>query len=264
MSSIVLFIFEGRKTEPNITGFLQTHFFNESDKTLIKASFGHNIYQLHEASVEDDGLDITGLIIEALEQRRDRGDALSESERSLLALDDLDVISDIYLFFDHDKHCTNADDEKLASCLDSLSHSQESGLLCISYPMVEAIKHISCRQNKTDEDYQLVAIEALSSNYKKWLNKQINAGALDKRYQNPATYTQAVWHEIIIVNLKRANQLINGTVDVCFEPIDQLEVLRKQQEKHLPDNHIAVLSAFPLALLDYYGASLRNKILNEE
>lgn len=258
MSSIVLFIFEGEKAEVNITDSLSRYFVNEPDKTLIKASYRHNVYQLHKEMADDKGLDIVGLIIETLEERDGRGDKLSHSERELMALDDTDAISDVYLFFDYDKHCSNARDDKLADQLAHFDSAQENGLLCVSYPMVEAIKQIKPTQNGAEQTAELLPV-AQFSGYKKWLNAQIKQGVFSVRYQNWGEYSAEVWREIIVITLQRANFLINNHFALVFEPFAPSSIFDQQQEKHLPDD-IAVLSAFPLMLLDYYGDGLETKL----
>lgn len=72
MSNIVLFIFEGAKTEPLITQNLSQFFINEPNKTLLKASYGFNIYKLYEALEEEPGLDVHGVVVEELERRESR------------------------------------------------------------------------------------------------------------------------------------------------------------------------------------------------
>jgi len=259
MSSIVLFIFEGEKTEVNITDSLSRHFVNEPDKTLIKASYRHNVYQLHKEMADDNGLDITGLIIEALEERALRGDKLSESERELLAIADPDLISDVYLFFDYDEHCSNASDDKLMAQLAHFDSAQENGLLCVSYPMAEAIKQIKPTQNQPEQTAELLPL-AQFNGYKKWLNAQIKQGVFSARYQNWGEYSAEVWREIIDITLQRANLLVNNRFALAFEPFAPSSIFDQQQTKYLPYQEIAVLSAFPLMLLDYYGRELQNKI----
>ncbi|MBK8723702.1 MAG: hypothetical protein IPL95_16035 [Saprospiraceae bacterium] len=50
--------------------------------------------------------------------------------------------SQIYMFFDYDGQVTNAGDNKLSELLKFFNEETEMGKLYISYPMVEALKHI--------------------------------------------------------------------------------------------------------------------------
>lgn len=52
-----------------------------------------------------------------------------------------DSFAAVYLFFDYDAHATLADDRKIMQMLDFFDNETENGLLYISSPMVEAIRH---------------------------------------------------------------------------------------------------------------------------
>lgn len=271
MSNIVLFIFEGAKTEPLITQNLSQFFINEPNKTLLKASYGFNIYKLYEALEEEPGLDVHGVVVEELERRESRAKLdpkqrpLSELDRAVMAIDDPDEISDIYLFFDYDCHCSNANDEKLEKLLARFNDSQEDGLLCISYPMVEAIRH----QKGEHYTYETHTTKALNG-YKKWVNQGIKDGELDGKYQNWGLYTLPIWRDITSVNIQRAKQLTSDDVEtisggahnsgsslsISGDVIPSELIFDKQKEKHIPHQEVAVLSAFPLMLHYHYGDKL--------
>jgi hypothetical protein len=251
MSSITLFIFEGKGTEQNITANLCKYFINEKDKTLIKASYGFNIYKLFEELENDKALDIYELIVEELEKRP----VISESDQLVLDIEDSENISDIYLFFDYDCHCTNANDKKLEIMLNRFNDAQGDGLLCISYPMVESIRH----QKSAIYSYETYPTSDLP-NYKTWVTLQIREGELDIQYQNWGLYTLSIWKDIINVNLARANQLTLGLSKAPNNPLVQLDIFHSQQEKHIPKNEVAVLSSFPLMLHDFYGDELTSKL----
>jgi hypothetical protein len=69
MSSTTLLIFEGVSTEQNIVNNLEDFFFVDTGNTVVRASYGHNIYQLYEAFNDDDGLDLIGIIQEKIATR---------------------------------------------------------------------------------------------------------------------------------------------------------------------------------------------------
>lgn len=52
--SNILFVFEGEKTEDQITDSFVKHFFN--DKIIVTCAFCAEIYQLHKALSEDEDL----------------------------------------------------------------------------------------------------------------------------------------------------------------------------------------------------------------
>ncbi|MFA1563153.1 hypothetical protein [Aliivibrio fischeri] len=96
-------------------------------------------------------------------------------------------------------------------------------------------------------------------NYKKWLNENIREGNLDKRYQNWSEYTLDIWSEIINTNLIRANKLTTDSFMLPNETIEQIEIFNSQRSKHIFNNEVAVISGFPLMLLDFYGNKLESK-----
>ena len=90
-------------------------------------------------------------------------------ERSLLNKEILNEFNrndfaEIYLFFDYDGHSTLANDSKLESMLRFFNEETFVGKLYISYPMVEALKHIQ------DEDaFRYVKVLAKKNiHYKNW------------------------------------------------------------------------------------------------
>ena len=115
MSSYVLCLFEGVRTEINIANNFFQHFVND-EKIILKASHGCNIYNLYNKVIQDDYFDTYELILEELNKKNN----LKDYERDILDIDP-ERISDIYLFFDYDCHCNNADDNVLLDMLCDLS-----------------------------------------------------------------------------------------------------------------------------------------------
>ena len=244
MSSYVLCIFEGQKAEPNITDNLCRNLLDEDTKTILKVSFGCNIYKLYQEVIKDEYFDTYELLVEQLAKRPD----LSENDKAVLEIDDPDNISDIYLFFDYDCHCSNAKDDKLQVMLDTFNDPQDRGFICISYPMVEAVRH-----QKDDGFSEVLHPITDLTNYKKWTNQNAD---LDKRYHNWGAYTFETWFSITQCHLARANYLVNDLLALPESQVGQDVIFEKQLEKHIPNDEVAVISAFPLMLHDYYGNDL--------
>ena len=57
MSKVILLVFEGKKTEPNIYNSLRTNFLNADDRTIVYATFGTVIYKLYKGLQKYDALD---------------------------------------------------------------------------------------------------------------------------------------------------------------------------------------------------------------
>lgn len=134
-----LFIFEGQSTELKIVQTLENNFFGKN--IGIKCVFNAEIYQLYKKMEEDKDfpLDLVNLLKERNQKNRQE---LKDFNR--------DSFESIYLFFDYDAHSSLADDEKLKRMLSFFNNETENGMLYISYPMVEAIRHFDTEENFKD------------------------------------------------------------------------------------------------------------------
>lgn len=143
MSTNILFVFEGEKTEGLIVKSLEKCIFNH--KTIIKCAFAAEIYQLYRELEADNDLDVFNLIKNLIKKKNNI--ELENYNRSDFA--------EIYLFFDYDAHASlashidpsgnivNDGDDKIKELLSFFDNETDKGKLYISYPMVEAIRHIT-------------------------------------------------------------------------------------------------------------------------
>ncbi|POC39917.1 hypothetical protein [Vibrio vulnificus] len=241
MSSNVLFVFEGAGAEPNIARNLRKTILDRDNKLVVQTAYGMNIYKLCSEITKDEYFDTYEFIYEQLENRANP----TNDDLAVMEIEDPEKISEIYLFFDYDCHCSNADDVKIREMVELFNSAQDKGLLCVSYPMVEAIRH----QKGNGVEYLTHKTTDLT-NYKKWVNA---APEMDKRFLNWGTYTQETWGSIAKQHLSRANFLLSDVLDLPTSPICMVELFEKQMEKHRPHDQVAVISGFPLMLLDHYG-----------
>lgn len=247
-----LFIFEGEKTEEKLVSKLEENFLG--DRHAIKCVFDAEIYQLYRAIKNEDGFSVD--IVSLLKERSDKNaEKLKSYSRDSFAY--------VYLFFDYDAHATLADDDKVKEMLSFFNDETEEGKLYISYPMVESIRHF-----KDIDSFKSLTVKCKRSNcpyigdcadkevclnephYKKVV-------PLDSRPQlsNVNSYTREVWKELIAVHLYKANYLVNDEFVLPSSLISQNNIFAKQLEKYVHHRcpQVAVLSAFPLYVLDYYG-----------
>lgn len=236
----ILLILEGEKTEPIIVNNLKKYFLNEKSNTIVKAVYGTVIYKLYKDFFPnnklDEDLELFPLIQENIENLN--GDELSNITR--------DQVSEIYLFFDYDSHATNADDDKLQNMFNLFNNETEHGKLFVSYPMVEAIKHL-----RDNIDFKNV-IESSSREYKKIvsLNCNYNLNGLSNLEKKD-------WNFIIHEHSKKANYIVHNDFNLPNDIIEQNTIFNKQKEKYISvDKKVAVLASFPLFLLDYYGITI--------
>ena len=239
MSKYIVCLCEGKKTEPLLIDNLKKYFLDEQ---IIKVVHGTVIYQLYKALFKDNG---------EIDEYLDFFEVIKETYNDLKDISREDIAR-IYLFFDYDGHASNATDNKLQDMLTFFNNETKDGQLYISYPMAEAIKHLNrgiCFKNT----------KAISNpEYKNLVSNNCNDDL-----KNVSKLSKENWNLIINEHCKKANYIVNNDFKFPNDIIRQISIWEKQKEKYINiENEISVLSAFPLFLLDYYGAeSLQNKIL---
>lgn len=239
----IAIISEGEKTEKQIINNLENNFTTFSNK-IIFLLYKANIYNLFREIEEDEDIDIISLLKEKqIKANKIRND-VENIDVSNINSDD---ISQIYLFFDYDGHTENASDEEIVKMLNKFDNETENGKLYISYPMVEALKHIK----KDNLDVNNYLVEAKTRiNYK-------NLVSLNTDYENLLTLTKRNWLFIISENLKRCLFLLeitNINYEIYSNMINQESIFNKQLDKYISNEEkVLVLSAFPFFLIEYFG-----------
>lgn len=245
MANTILFVFEGARTERLLLQSFQRYYFTEGNSdSLITATFNTTIYSLYRELQNDEFLDLVELLRERSSENSAALDGVSRED-----------ISETYLFFDHDGHASNAADNKLRELLGYFDEETEQGKLYVSYPMVEAIKHLSL-----DADFESVLAEIQSNRaYKSLVSRECNPD-----YSALHLLDQNCWHTINQQHCMKAWSLAAGDFDLPPRLITQMEIFIKQLETHItPSQRVAVLSAFPLLLLDYYGTGQSSFLFGE-
>jgi hypothetical protein len=238
MADVVLLVFEGEKTELQIARSLNEHYFSSQP---IVTSFNAEIYQLWRIIQNDKDLDL----LEVIKERSLR----NQSELADVSRDD---VAQIFLFFDYDGHATNASDEAITAMLAHFNNETENGKLYISYPMVEALKHIPQIGCFND-----VVVNAKIKAQEPFVNyKQLVASCAV--YPDITNLKKEHWNHIIAENLKKSNVLVNDLPHLPahqeINTLNQTAIFGKQLEKHIqPRQQIAVLSAFPFFIIEYFG-----------
>lgn len=262
MSGEIFILVEGYDSELQIIESLKTCFdIKLKSKVIRVGAFGTSIYSLYKEICDDSDLDLFGLIKEKGRKKindlkkylenSDRSTFSPKQQRIIDCIEDLlkcnvADVSEVFLFFDYDGHCSNASVKKMQMMLDKFENETEKGKLYVSYPMVEALKHVK----EINEFRDLKAIA--NPNYKKEVNSYCSG-----RYIDFKKYNKSIWSVLIEINLKKANYIVSKTYDYPREPISQRQIFDNQYELYISKkkNEVAVLSAFPLFLFDYFGVS---------
>jgi len=234
----ILMVFEGQRSEPIIVNNLKQYFLNEEENTIIYALYGNVIYDIYEKlnEDEDDFLDIVPILKKFAQNSHELAD---------ISRDD---VSEIYLFFDHDGHSHLADQEKLEKMLQYFDDETDHGKLYVSYPMVEALKHLG-----EDVDFkELTAVIANNSTYKQKVNSEA-----DNKFKHVRDYTEEIWNEVIQFHTKKLGYIVDDNYQYPGQSISQYDIFKKQKEKYIDSNNeVAVLGAFAIFLVDYYGYNI--------
>ena len=261
-----LFIFEGEKTEISFLYSLESKFMGS--RNAIKCVFGAEIYQLFKLMKKDADLDIVGIL---KERNPENAETLKGCNQ--------DSFAGIYLFFDYDAHSPNADDTKIKEMLNFFNNETENGLLYLSYPMAEALRHYKDKETFKDLRAKCKGGNKLSTmncpnknscpyieNCMKGLHyKEIVQKDCRSQLTNMNKYDKQIWKELIEVHVCKMNYLVNDTYTLPTKTETQSTIFDKQLEKHINRfcPQVAVLSAFPIYILDYYGTEKLKQKLKE-
>ena len=230
-----LFVFEGEKFERLYFQSLERSFFS-GEESRILLCFKNDIYELYRELAADKDLDSFEIIRELTPLAKDR-EELAKLRR--------DQISQIYLFFDMEPRDNQFNKQKLLEMLAHFNNETEHGKLFISYPMVEAIRDID-----DHEEYLTRTVSIDDCIGKRY--KPLSADRGNQAYQDARKIDKEAWQGLISVHIKKANGFISG--EFSLEPvIDQQQIALAQLSKYMPINEVAVLSAFPIFLMDYFG-----------
>lgn len=235
MDSYILFVLEGQKTEPEIFNNIEKYFIDKDNKIYV--SYKSSIYSLYDKLQKDPDLDVSSL--------------LKEDNNSLKNI----KFSQIFLFFDYDGHDRRADDETIKKMLALFCEETENGKLYISYPMIEALKHI-----KTGVDFKDVVMPF--EDIKKY--KKIVSQNSDTCYQSFKDLSIKNWQVLLDKHLRKMNYICTDRFEIEKEYIEQSTIFKNQKEKHLNKKPkvVSVLSSIPIFLKDYYGLEKIHEILS--
>ncbi|MBI9068877.1 MAG: hypothetical protein JEZ09_16390 [Salinivirgaceae bacterium] len=241
--SKILFIFEGEKTEKQITNNLKKFFISEN--SVIECAYCSNIYKLYKEISEDEDLD-TFQLLKEIPQNKEILETYNRKD-----------FAEIYMFFDYDGHDNLADDKKVIEIIDFFNEETETGKIYISYPMVESLKHYS----------DLIDFKELKVSAKHNIKyKNLVDNEAQNELKHFSKYSMQIWKSLIDLHLRKANYITNNYYTIPLKDgIKQNAIFINQLDKYLKvDSTVAVLSSFPAFLFEYYGYDYICNFLTEE
>jgi hypothetical protein len=242
MSEGILFIFEGKKQEPKIYRNMCSLFFenNNENNLHIYTSFKTVIYKLWKEINEIGFIDDIN-IVDLLK------DYCEECKKDLEGVSYRDI-SQVYLFFDHDGHASNASDENLMEMLDYFDDEFDKGKLFINYPMTESLQDVL---SETPYKEKVCSISE-NRNYKVLVKKMMTPP-----YGHIGRLDESNWGCLLEKNAYKANYIITGEYLKPKKLHSQINIFEQQLVKHInPKKEVSILNGFPLFLIDYFGLSL--------
>jgi len=269
---MILFVFEG-KDDKTYFESVKRLFFPEKSETFV-CTYNSNIYSLytklkdHDAINELFEVDTVSVLKEIL---LEKGDETLKNIRE-------DEVSEIYLFFDYDfqekTRTLEENNHRLSEMLEYFTDETDKGKLYISYPMVESIRYtkelpdndywnyvVSRQQCQKKSFKQLVHEFSFygSNEYIAPIIKEKDSTSLQKNKLDTAKQN---WKYLVEMNTSKANFICNGN-NVIPESVDaQKDIFEGQLSKYVNTTRceVAILSAFPIFLFDYFGRKIFSSI----
>lgn len=261
---MILFIFEGKKTEPNLFKTIEKLYFPNNNERKI-CCFGYNIYELYKLMNESDFTEDVITVI--------RSKMKSRNDHSIPEDADVSDFSEIFLFFDYDfqnKNLPSSEmDRQLEDMLKFFDNETLNGKLYINYPMVEAIR---CTNKLPDLDFvHYQATRAACSDFKNYITSaypfykstdyfMFTIDNKTKKLREPITDKKIKlvsnnWNILKEQNIKKANFICNNEFDYpkSKNEINQQTIFKNQKEKFVnKKDSVSILSSFPLFLYEYF------------
>ena len=249
MSDVVLFVFEGSKTEPSIFKEISKKHPLGSEECVI-STFENCFYDLWAIIDEDPDLDI----VELIRERNLKNKAALENYRR-------SEISQVYFFFDLDSHDKKYTESKVRKLLGTFSNETENGALFISYPMVESLRHF----NSEDIFYEKTVCCIENIGYKNIVHTEGH-----NKYKQIHKLSQSDLNDLLRHHIIKSNYIcgihaspirLNDFSAKKIKYVSQSMIFSSQVENFINEkSEISILSGFPLFLHQYFGSKIFEKL----
>lgn len=259
---MILFVFEGKKTEPNLFKTMEKLYFPNDTESVI-CCFGYNIYELYRLMNESD---FTEDIVSVIRNKWN-----SKDDNSLRGIVDSSDFSEVFLFFDYDfqnKNISLAEmNGQIHVMLDFFCNETENGKLYINYPMVEAIK---CTEKLPDQNFKSYKVARTDcKNFKDYVTQKysfyksmdfltIPCDGKTGRFRNiPKERLDKLkrnWEFLKVQHISKANYICSENYRIPSDKNDvsQLNIFISQLQKYVSaKDEISILCAYPLFLFEY-------------
>lgn len=259
----MLFVFEGKKTEPSIFKTLKKLYFPQGAETIV-CCFGYNIYELYRLMNESD---FTEDIVSVIKNK-----ITSKPNNPLKNFKDVADFSEIYLFFDYDFQNKNVPPSQingqLKQMLSFFNDETENGKLYVNYPMVESIR---CTEELPDFNfvhYKATRLEC--SDFKYFVTVKFpfyksmdfmvipsdgKTGNLRVISREKYDIIKGNWEFLCKQHISKANYICTGNyaIPIRKELVSQDIIFENQLKKFIEQHDsVSILNSFPLFLYEYF------------
>ena len=254
---MILFVFEGKRREPDIFRTLEYLFFPKG-QTLV-CSFGNNIYELYrQLKALDDGGDIVSILREKYRDNPESpfGPDTKSSD-----------FSEIFLFFDYDFQNSNLSleqmNQQITEMLDLFNDETDNGMLYINYPMLEAIRYTKTLPDIHYTEYTISRTDCHEKGFKDLAQQFTDYHSFDfivldfrrTPAEKKVSTVKQNWTLLETQNVIKANNLCNSELTIPADKgaISQLKIFESQLSQFIiPKDEVSILSAFPLFNFNYF------------
>ncbi len=234
MTKRILFIVEGRKTEPRFIRKMLAS-FNISDESQTYV-YGTNIHVLYKSVFSKGDPEDVDLLLSLKSQ------AENEKDKELLSME----YTDIFLVFDVEVQDPGFDKGRMSEMLEYFSNSTENGKLYLNYPMMESYRHM---RSIDDGDYlKSVVRKDVIPRYKELVNAE---GCAELR--DPNRYDRRIYEAILSANaLKYLALTCSESTDLDdYVEYDGLLLFGIQMDLVESRGEMYVINTSVLIVLDY-------------
>ena len=244
---MILFVFEGEKSEPVIFDSIEKLFLSGEELRIVKCGF--DLPTLYSKLKEYDEDLFRSLPL------KENGIIIPEGKR----IDTL--FSQVFLFFDYDFQ-NRMGLEKLNGILDEMleffGDETENGKLYINYPMVESLKYT--KEMPDDDYYKYVATRQecvdhmFKGNAEKFAYSAVKAYCFIDLAKTDKALVLSNWENLKLQNVMKANYLMTGNnaMPDDKQTINQPGIFDAQKKKYVSiSERVAILNSFPLFLYEY-------------
>ena len=261
---MILFVFEGKVTEPKVMATLQHLYFPDAANQIL-CYYGTDTYTLWKDIKEHEANGYEADIFSIVRQRIQKtGDHSLDKYKSY-------QIESVYLFFDYDPQNRTISAERLNHAVEDMilqfCDPMDKGKIFISYPMLEGL---FCLSSIPDSSFNRVCVQLDDCHgFKAWckcfpfarkpemllLNTDrfgnIKETISDERKRD----LLEKWNDLVMMTAEKANFICSGVAaypnDV--EAIPQIKIFQHERDDFvIQKSSISVLSASPLFLFDYF------------